>query len=137
MIVKTDNSRHKLEFLVRDYECDLQGIVNNANYQHYLEHARHEFLLSKDVSFDELHQNGIDLVVTKAEIEYKSPLTSRNRFYVLTDIKRDGNVRLVFNQDIYRSPDDKHVVRAKITGVATRKGWPVSPASVLEQLGLK
>lgn len=137
MIVRTDNSRHKLEFLVRDYECDLQGIVNNANYQHYLEHSRHEFLLSKDVSFDELHQNGIDLVVTKAEIEYKSPLTSRNKFYVLTDIERDGNVRLVFNQDIYRLPDDKHVVRARITGVATRRGRPVSPASVLKQLGLE
>lgn len=28
-----------LEFAVRDYELDFQGIVNNANYQHYLEHA--------------------------------------------------------------------------------------------------
>ena len=25
------------EFEVRDYECDVQGIVNNANYQHYME----------------------------------------------------------------------------------------------------
>ena len=23
---------------VRDYECDIQGIVNNANYLHYTEH---------------------------------------------------------------------------------------------------
>ena len=29
---------YELEMKVRDYECDLQGIVNNANYQHYLEH---------------------------------------------------------------------------------------------------
>ena len=28
-----------LEMQVRDYECDLQGIVNNANYQHYTEHT--------------------------------------------------------------------------------------------------
>ena len=26
----------ELKDKVRDYECDLQGIVNNANYQHYL-----------------------------------------------------------------------------------------------------
>ena len=34
----------ELEFLVRDYECDLLGVVSNAVYQHYLEHARQEFM---------------------------------------------------------------------------------------------
>lgn len=29
---------------VRDYECDIEGIVNNANYLHYTEHTRHRFL---------------------------------------------------------------------------------------------
>ena len=31
---------------VRDYECDIEGIVNNANYLHYIEHTRHLFLRS-------------------------------------------------------------------------------------------
>ena len=25
----------ELRIKVRDYECDIQGIVNNANYEHY------------------------------------------------------------------------------------------------------
>lgn len=125
------------EFAVRDYECDLQGIVNNANYQHYLEHARHEFLLSRGVSFDELHKEGIDLIVTRVEIDYKYPLRSRDRFVVKTGIERHGNVRLVFNQGIFRLPDNKEVVKAKVTGVASKNGRPVPPGDLVEKLGLE
>ena len=55
----------KLRMAVRDYECDIEGIVNNANYLHYMEHTRHQFLLTKGVSFIELHRRGIDTVVAR------------------------------------------------------------------------
>jgi acyl-CoA thioester hydrolase len=132
-----NNDNYKVEFAVRDYECDLQGVVNNANYQHYLEHARHEFLISKGISFVQLHEDGIDLIVTKVEIEYKYPLRSGDKFIVAIDIIREGNVRLVFNQQIFRSPDEKLIVNAKVTGVATKNGRPVPPGKLVEQLGLK
>jgi acyl-CoA thioester hydrolase len=125
-----------LGFTVRDYECDLQGIVNNANYQHYLEHARHEFLLSKGISFSSLHEEGLDLIVTRVEIDYKFPLRSRDRFMVTVNIRRAGNVRLLFEQEILRIPDNKLIVRGKVTGVATKKGRPVSPKYILNTLGL-
>ncbi|HEY5469956.1 MAG TPA: acyl-CoA thioesterase [Bacteroidales bacterium] len=130
------NYPYSLEFTVRDYECDLQGVVNNANYHHYLEHARHEFLLSKGISFVELHEEGIDLIVTKVEIDYKYPLRSRDKFKVSVSIQREGNARLNFIQDIYRLPDDKHIVHAIVTGVATKKGRPIPPGNLVDQLGL-
>ena len=125
-----------LEFTVRDYECDLQGVVNNANYQHYLEHARHELLISKGISFARLHEEGTDLIITRVEIDYKHPLRSRDKFIVKTGIRRDGNIRLVFIQDIFRLPDDKLIVRAKITGAATQKGRPARPYQILSLLKL-
>jgi len=125
-----------LEFSVRDYECDLQGVVNNANYQHYLEHARHEFLISRGVSFADLHQQGTDLIVSRVEIDYKYPLKSRDRFIIKLNLRREGNVRLVFEQDIFRLPDEKLIVRAKVTGVATMNGRPVSPENLIKQIGL-
>jgi acyl-CoA thioester hydrolase len=130
------NYQYSLEFIVRDYECDIQGVVNNANYQHYLEHTRHEFLISKGISFVKLHEEGIDLIVTKVEIDYKFPLRSRDKYIVHVNIEREGNARLVFIQDIYRLPDEKYIVHAKVTGVATRKGRPIPPGNLLEQLGL-
>jgi acyl-CoA thioester hydrolase len=128
---------YTIEFAVRDYECDIQGVVNNANYQHYLEHARHEFLISKGISFIKLHNEGIDLIVTKIEIDYKFPLRSRDKFIVTVDIRREGNVRLTFIQEIYRLPDKKHIIQAKVTGVATKEGRPIAPGKLVEQLGLK
>ena len=126
-----------VDFTVRDYECDIQGVVNNANYLHYLEHARHVFLLSKDINFSQLHNEGLDLIVTRIEIDYKFPLRSFDKFVVRITLVKEGNARLVFNQDIYRLPDEKLIVKARVTGVATRKGRPVSPGDLIFKLGLK
>ena len=131
------NQPFSLEFVVRDYECDLQGVVNNANYQHYLEHARHQFLISKGLSFVELHDEGIDLIVTKVEIEYKYPLRSRDEFNVTVNIQREGNARILFVQEIFRLPDLKLIVKARVTGVATKKGRPVPPGDLVSRLGLE
>ena len=34
---------YSIDIKVRDYELDAEGIVNNANYLHYLEYTRHCF----------------------------------------------------------------------------------------------
>jgi acyl-CoA thioester hydrolase len=127
---------YKLKFSVRDYECDLQGIVNNAQYQHYLEHTRHQFLISRGISFAGLHKEGTDLIVTRIEIDYKYPLKSQDHFIVTLNLRRKGNVRVVFEQDIFRIPDRKHIISAVVTGVVTRNGHPVSPVEVLKKIEL-
>jgi acyl-CoA thioester hydrolase len=132
-----ENFLYSIEFVVRDYECDMQGIVNNANYQHYLEHARHEFLISKGISFSELHKEGLDLILTRIEIDYKYPLKSRDKFVVRINLRREGNIRVVFDQNIFRLPDEKLIIKACVVAVATRNGRPVAPEDLIERLGLK
>jgi acyl-CoA thioester hydrolase len=107
--------------MVRDYECDLQGIVNNANYQHYLEHARHEFVKGMGIHFAELHREGVDLVVAKIEMAFKTPLKSGDEFYVTVGLSKEG-IRWVFHQEIRRIPDDKIVVKARVDAVAVVEG---------------
>ena len=65
-----------LEDRVRDYECDLQGIVNHANYLHYFEHTRHQFLATLKINVKELHEQGIDPVIARINLALKTPLTS-------------------------------------------------------------
>jgi len=112
---------YSLEFSVRDYECDIQGIVNNANYQHYLEHARHEFMKTWGLNFADLHEQGVDLVVAKIEMAFKTPLKSNDTFIVTVVMKKEG-IRWIFLQDILRLPDRKMVVRARVDAVALVNG---------------
>lgn len=110
-----------LQFKVRDYECDLQGIVNNANYQHYLEHARHEYIKTLGLDFSDLHDQGVDFVVARIEMAFKTPLRSGDEFSVTVSVKKEG-IRWIFLQDIVRFPDKKMVVRGKVDTVSIVNG---------------
>lgn len=111
----------ELKDKVRDYECDLQGIVNNANYQHYLEHCRHEFLLSHNISFAELHDKGTDAVVARLTMQFKVPLKSGDEYISKLWIKKDG-VKYIFMQDIFRASDMKLSIRAQVESVCLVNG---------------
>ncbi|MEM5946953.1 acyl-CoA thioesterase [Spirochaetia bacterium 38H-sp] len=88
---------------VRDYECDLEGIVNNSNYMRYMEHTRHCFLKAGGMDFAELHRQGIDPVVTRAEIDYLLPLTSGDLFVsAIENCGLKGSFRIIFKQIIYK-----------------------------------
>ena len=125
--------RFTLPMKVRDYECDLQGIVNNANYQHYTEHTRHEFLLNEGMSFAELHQQGIDAVVARISMSFKTPLRSRDEFLSCLNVCKEG-ARYVFHQDIYRLPDHQLALRAIVDIVCLVNGKLVVGVPELDQL---
>lgn len=116
---------------VRDYECDIQGIVNNSVYQNYLEHVRHEYLKEVGVDFAEYARQGINLVVVRAELDYKTPLTSGDKFIVGLNMQREGRARFAFYQDIYRAEDHKPTLKAKIIGTAlNERGRPSIPPAL-------
>lgn len=103
----------EIEMKVRDYECDAQGIVNNANYQHYMEHTRHEFIESLGVKFDGLHNKGLDPVVARLTLAFKTPLRGGDRFRSCLSLRKEG-IKYVFGQDIYRIPDNRIVVKGQV-----------------------
>jgi acyl-CoA thioester hydrolase len=123
----------KLEFEVRDYECDAQGIVNNAVYQNYLEHARHVFLKQNGIDFIALSKRGINLVVVRAELDYRFSLRYDDRFTVSAVMERFSRIRFGFQQTIQRLPDEKPVLQAKIIATAVNEaGRPFLPKELEE-----
>lgn len=109
------------KMMVRDYECDIEGIVNNANYLHYTEHTRHLFLKACGLSFAEMHRKGVDAVVARMNLQFKTPLTCDDEFISRLGLHKEG-IRFVFNQDIYRASDEKLCFRGIIEIVCLVNG---------------
>ena len=121
MTVNETDYTHSLEIKVRDYELDTQGIVNNANYLHYLEITRHDFCERAGTSFRDMQQQGLDPVVRKIEIEYLSSLTFGDTMISKLRTERKG-ARFVFVQDIFNASTGVPVVHALVTVVCLQNG---------------
>ena len=117
----SDKYVYETRMEVRDYECDIEGIVNNANYLHYLEHTRHRFLRQAGLSFAEMHQRGVDAVVARMDLRYKSPLRCDDNLISRLWIEKQG-IRYVFHQDIFRESDEALCLKATVELVCLVNG---------------
>ena len=109
------------KMMVRDYECDIEGIVNNANYLHYIEHTRHLFLKERGLSFAEMHNKGVDAVVARINMQFKVPLRCDDEFYSRLAPKKEG-IKYIFYQQINRASDNKLCFRANVELVCLVNG---------------
>lgn len=125
-----------IELDVRDYECDMQGIVNNAVYQNYLEHTRHQYLKSIGLNFSNLTARGIILVLISIELNYKLSLRSGDSFISGLSMLRISPLRFGFEQYIIRNPDKKVILTAKVIATCTnKKGQPKLPDELIKVWG--
>ena len=106
---------------VRDYECDIEGIVNNANYLHYCEHTRHLFLKECGLSFAEMHNKGVDAVVARMQLQYKVPLRPDDEFFSRLRLTKEG-IKFIFHHEIYRASDEQLCFRGKVELVCIVNG---------------
>lgn len=123
---------------VRDYECDQQGIVNNAVYLNYLEHARHCFLKAHGLSFAEVTRRGVFLIVIRSEIDYLKPLRADDAFTVSVQCEKLSPIRFCFHQTIQTGQSHEVALRANVfTAAMDPSGRPIRvPADLLAGLPL-
>ncbi len=126
---------YKALMQVRDYECDMNGHVNNSVYQNYLEHIRHEYLKSIGIDFADFARSGNNMVVVRVELDYKAPLTSGDEFTVGLNMRQESKIRFAFYQDIIRNSDQKLALQAKVIGtVLNSRGRPEIPEELLQRM---
>lgn len=109
------------EMKVRDYECDKFGSATNATVQHYLEVTRLEFMEEMGETFRKWHDNGVDMMVSKVNLQFVRPMMSSEKFHSLMNIRQEGP-RVIFEQQIRRKADYKLCVRASVEIVGIVNG---------------
>lgn len=127
----------KYEMDVRDYECDMQGVVNNSVYQNYLEHTRHQYLKSIGLDFAGLTEKNINLMVIRIEIDYKASLKSGDTFISALRMERISALRFGFVQHIFRKSDNKLMIKALVIGTSVNeRGRPELHQDLIDVWGL-
>lgn len=114
---------------VRNYEIDLQGIVNNAVYLQYFDHVRVQHMKSKNLDWAAYHAQGLDLVMTHVDMKIQDSLRINDEFYITSTYQKVGRLRIVFTQQLYRKENDKCVASADSTIVCIdrKSNKPVMP----------
>lgn len=74
--------KHTAELVVRSYECDSYGHVNNAVYLNYLEYGRMEFLHAIHFDYNGIIAAGYYLYVTHVDIYYKASAFLDDKLFI-------------------------------------------------------
>ncbi|MBF6209786.1 acyl-CoA thioesterase [Nocardia puris] len=93
---------HTVPIVVRGYELDTLGHVNQAVYHQYAEHARWELLREAGLAGDKLIAAGIAPVVLETTIKYLRELRGGDEITVTTDSEWTSGKIFRFRQRIVK-----------------------------------
>jgi acyl-CoA thioester hydrolase len=96
------------------HQTDCGGVVYYANYLHFLEEARTEFLAGCGVDIRELISQGAFFVVSRQELDYKAPAGYGDILDITTQVQEVTGVRINLEHKIKKS-DGILVAQARTT----------------------
>ena len=129
--------QHIWRSVVRDYELDLQGIVNNAVYLNYFQNARNLQFQEVGLDWKAWHREGRDFVLVRSEIDYKGSLREEEPFKLITTTSRVSRLRILFHQQIFSERSGKLLINGKLYGVCVdiKTGKPCVAQELVALLG--
>lgn len=124
---------------VRSHEIDVQGIVNNACYFNYFDHARTLHFLKIGIDWNELSKLGYNFVLVHSDITFIKSLKPFQTFYIETQSEIVSKLKLVFYQKIYCKENKSLICKSRNTlaCVDTTRNKPVKILDILKTLSIK
>lgn len=130
--MKTSEAVFSIAIESRDYECDMEGIVNNGVYQNYYEHARHGYLKKLGLTFSALVEMGVNFVVLRAEVDYLKAIRSDCKLKVeVFEVGEKSPLRIFVKQRIVNETTGEISSKAifYITAI-DKEGRPSFPSKI-------
>ena len=104
------DKKYTYKFVVRGYELDSYGHVNNAVYLNYLEQARWDIIEQLGL-LKYFKETGNFLVVVENKIKYIHELNIFNKVYIETSMERHGFF-VKFKQNIFLQDTNKKIAKS-------------------------
>lgn len=82
-------------------ETDAMGVVYYAEYMHYFERSRSEYIREVGMSYDEVEKRGIFLPVREASCRYRRPARYDELIHVRCGISEWKRASMVFSYEVW------------------------------------
>ena len=125
-----------MEIRVYYEDTDCGGVVYYANYLKYFERARTEFLRDRGQFLTDYMKKGIEFIVVRAEVDYKSPARYNDVLDITTTVSEIARASFIMGYTVLRKEDGK-LLASGMTRLAciNKNGKPVRiPDSMLKIL---
>lgn len=93
---------------VRYCECDPMGVAHHAAYAPWLEMGRTELLRSSGVTYAQLEEAGVFLVVTSLQLKFRRPVFYDDVVCVRTRVLGGSRVKINHEYEVVLEEDGKH-----------------------------
>jgi acyl-CoA thioester hydrolase len=98
-------SEHQIEVRVRYQETDAMGVLHHANYLTYFEMGRIELLRACGLSYREMEESGLLMVVVKVEVKYQRPAKYDDLLRLRTIVTRVTAAKVEHSYELYRGEE--------------------------------
>jgi acyl-CoA thioester hydrolase len=107
---------HRIPIRVQYYETDGQGRVHNSQYLNYFERGRVEMLRSIGISYRELEQTGLMLVVRSLQVDFRMPAQFDDELELITSLKHSHGARIEHQYTLHKKGSQESTPVIIVTG---------------------